>query len=88
MVSHLYQLKMIQFRTGCGQALSQEEGLHCHSVVAAENGKIREDNGEVEACSLFYVEWSQDMPLYEVQQRKTWAALAFLPTVPFQSAWY
>lgn len=86
MASHLYQLKIIQLRTCCGQALSQE-GLHCHSVVAAENGKIREYNREVEACSLFYVEWSQDMPLCEVQQRKTWAALTFLPTMPFQSAW-
>lgn len=88
LASHLYQLEMIRFRTGCGQALSQKERLHCHSVVAAENWKIREDNGEVQAWSFFYVEWSQDVPLYEVQQRKTWAALAFLCTVPFQSAWY
>lgn len=67
-----------------------KDRLHCYPVVAVEDWKIREDNGEVEACSLFYAEWRQDMPLYEVQQRKTWAAftLAFLHTVPYQSALY
>lgn len=65
-----------------------KDRLHCYPVVAVEDWKIREDNREVEASSLFYAERRQDMPLYEVQQRKTWATFAFLLTVPYQSAEY